>query len=78
MSAPSMRGMSVERDELHRLVDELPEGQIPLAVADIQQHGRTAAARAWPPSWFGAAEETHTNTAANVDEFLREGFGRSA
>jgi hypothetical protein len=50
-----MVGVSTERDELHRLVEELPEAEVPAAVAELRLRAAPAAERAWPPPWFGSS-----------------------
>ncbi|WP_158891970.1 hypothetical protein [Amycolatopsis anabasis] len=68
--------MSAERDELLRLVEELPEDQVPQVLADVRKHLRPAAERPWPPTWFGSAEGDGTAYGARSEELLQEGFGR--
>lgn len=70
--------MSAERDELARLVEELPEDQVAAALADLRRHLRPAHKRPWPPAFFGAAKGDTSYTAARSEELLAEGFGRSA
>lgn len=70
--------MSAERDELRRLVDDLPEAELPAAVADLRLRLASPADRSWPPPWFGAATGSRTDTAARSEELLQDGFGRSA
>jgi len=73
-----MVGVSAERDELHRLVEELPEAEVPAAVAELSLRLAPPADRAWPPPWFGAASGSRTDTAARSEGLLEDGFGRSA
>jgi hypothetical protein len=68
--------VSAEREELLRLVAEIPEEQVPRALAEIRRHVRTAEDRAWPPAWFGIAEGDGSNVGARSKELLSEGFGR--
>lgn len=70
--------MTADRDELRRLVDELPDEQVPPALADVRRRVARRQARTWPPAWFGAAVGRRTDTAARADELLDEGFGRPA
>jgi hypothetical protein len=65
-------------DELQRLVAELPDDQVPSALADVRRRLAAPVRRPWPPAWFGAATASRTDTAARADELLAEGFGRSA
>jgi hypothetical protein len=73
-----MGGMSADRDELRRLVEDLPEAEVPAAVAEIRLRLASPADRPWPPPWFGAATAGRTDTAARSEELLKDGFGRSA
>jgi len=70
--------VSAERDELRRLVDELPDDQVPSALADVRRRAVRRSPGSWPPAWFGAAVARRTDIAANVDDLLAEGFGRPA
>lgn len=80
--APDRRGrttlasMSAERDELRRLIDELPEDQVPAVLQEVRQHTLAASDRPWPPVWFGSVKGGAKNVSARVDELLAEGFGR--
>ena len=68
--------MSPEREELERLVHELPEDQVPIVLADIRRHLHSAADRPWPPAFFASAPGDGTRIADQADDLLREGFGR--
>lgn len=68
----------MQREELLRLVEELPEDEVPAVLNDVRRHLRFVQERSWPPAWFGAAEGTVTDMAARSEELLVEGFGRSA
>lgn len=68
--------MSAERDELLRLVQDLPEDQVPQALSEIRRHLRPMTDRPWPPAFFASAPGDGTRIADQVDELLREGFGR--
>lgn len=68
--------MSADREELLRLVEDLPEAELPAVLAEVRPHVDGAAPRPWPPSWFGSVSGTAPDTAARVDELLAEGFGR--
>ncbi len=70
--------MSVQREELLRLVEELPEEEVSAALDDVRRHLRAVHGHSWPPAWFGAAEGTSTDIAARSENLLDEGFGRSA
>jgi hypothetical protein len=60
--------MSVQREELLRLVEELPETEVPAVLDDVRRHLRTVRARSWPPAWFGAGEGRTTDVAARSEE----------
>jgi hypothetical protein len=70
--------MSAERDELRALVEQLPEENVPAALADVRRRLRLAADRAWPPAFFGAGRAECSDVAARSEEILGEGFGRPA
>lgn len=68
--------MNAAHEELHHLVDELPEEQVPETLAVLRAR-RDRGERSWPPPWFGAAEGRRTDTAERAEEILRSEFGRS-
>jgi hypothetical protein len=70
--------VSVQRDELLRLVEELPEEAVPAALDDVRRHVPAVKDRPWPPAWFGAGEGRTDDVAARAEELLEDGFGRSA
>jgi hypothetical protein len=70
--------MSVQREELLRLVEELPEDEVPAVLDDVRRHLRAVSGRTWPPAWFGAGEGRTGDTAARSEELLGDGFGRLA
>ena len=70
--------MSVQREGLIRLVEELPEDEVPIVFDDVRRHLRLVHERSWPPAWFGSAEGRATDTAARSEDLLAEGFGRPA
>jgi len=70
--------MSVQREELLRLVEELPEEEVPAVLDDVRRHLRSVRERPWPPTWFGAGEASTDDVAARSEDLLRDGFGRSA
>ncbi len=69
--------VSTQRDQLHRLIDELPEEQVADALALLRAR-RSRGRRGWPPRWFGAVQAGRSDTAQRAEEILRDGFGRSA
>jgi hypothetical protein len=68
--------VSAERDELIRLVRELPEDQVSTALAEVRRHLQPVKDRRWPPAWFGIAPGDGTDVGAHSEELLQEGFGR--
>lgn len=68
--------MSADREELERLVHEIPEDQVPLALAEMRRHLRPVADHSWPPAFFASAPGDGSSIAETADELLREGFGR--
>lgn len=70
--------MSVQREELLRLVEELPEDEVPAVLDDVRRHLRAVRDRSWPPAWFGAGEGRTTDVAARSEDLLGDGFGRPA
>jgi hypothetical protein len=48
--------MSAQREELLRLVEELPEEEVLAVLDDVRRHLRAVGERPWPPAWFGAGE----------------------
>jgi hypothetical protein len=68
--------MTAARDELCRLIEQLPEEQVPAVLAEVQRPAGAGQAREWPPPWCGAVTSVRTDTSARVDELLADGFGR--
>lgn len=66
--------MSAEREELARLVQELPEQEVPGVLMELR--ARLSIERPWPPAWFGIAEGDGTAVGARSEELLAEGFGQ--
>jgi hypothetical protein len=71
-----MAGVTAARDELHHLVDQLPEDQVSAALIEVQRLADATSSTTWPPAWFGAITAGRTDTSERVDELLAEGFGR--
>jgi hypothetical protein len=67
---------SPERDELMRLVQEIPDDQVPDALREIRRHLQPVSERPWPPAFFASAPGDGVSIAEQADELLREGFGR--
>jgi hypothetical protein len=58
--------MSVQREELRRLVEELPDYEVQAVLDAVRRHLRTVRDRSWPPAWFGAGEGRTTDVAARI------------
>jgi len=69
--------VSAERDELPQLVEDLPDEQLPVALAEVRRYVTQALRSDWPPPWFGAATASRTDSTASVDEIPKARFGRS-
>jgi hypothetical protein len=68
--------MSGDREELERLVHEIPDDQVQVVLADVRRHLRLVKDRPWPPAFFASAPGDGTSIAEQADDLLREGFGR--
>jgi hypothetical protein len=69
--------MSAQREELLRLVEELPETEVPAVLDDVRRHLRAVKSKPWPPAWFGAGQGSTSDVAARAEDLL-DGFGRPA
>jgi hypothetical protein len=69
--------MSADRDELARLVREIPDAEVPAVLADVRRRLAPAAEGSWPPAFFGSIRSGRSDATRRVDEVLAEGFGRS-
>lgn len=67
---------SPERDELIRLVREIPDDQVPDALREMQRHLQPVSEPPWPPAFFASAPGDGESIAEQADTLLREGFGR--
>lgn len=68
--------MSLPREELHRLIDTLPDETVPGVLAELRSRTVAAAKQPWPPRWFGAAEARRPDVSERVEEILRDELGR--
>ncbi|MGL5864573.1 MAG: hypothetical protein ACRCYX_01700 [Dermatophilaceae bacterium] len=69
--------MSADRDELKRLVENLPDEQVPEALAAVRRQHEQRPEPTWPPSWFASFASGRSDLGSNHDDLLAEGFGRS-
>jgi hypothetical protein len=68
--------MTDARDELHRLVERLPEDQVSAALIEVQRLAAAVESPPWPAAWFGMITAGRADVSERVDELLAEGFGR--
>jgi hypothetical protein len=66
--------VSAERDELMRLIRDLPEDQVPQTLAEVRRHLRPVKDRPWPPAFFASAPGDGKRIADEAEELLRESF----
>ena len=70
--------MSAQRGELLRLVEELPETEVPAVLDDVRHHLHAVKNKSWPPAWFAAGQGSASDVAARSEDLLDDGFGRPA
>ena len=71
------RGMSAERDELRRLVEQLSDDRVPVVLAAARHQSGSVPAGEWPPPWFGSFTSGRSDLGSDHEDLLAEGFGRS-
>jgi hypothetical protein len=70
--------VSPEREELRRLVEELPDERVAAVLAEVRRQAEpTHPAEPWPPTWFGSINSERTDLARHHDDLLADGFGRN-
>ncbi|MFT4298779.1 MAG: hypothetical protein QM597_03980 [Aeromicrobium sp.] len=70
--------MTVSRSELHDLVDELPDGELARAAADLRRHLTAVDSPVSPPfSWIGTVDnpDVPEDLTENLDAYMTD-FGR--
>ena len=67
--------VSAGREELRRLIQELPEEEVPAVLGAARSRLCTGKNRASPPAWFGAAQGQTSDAAARSEDLLEGGFG---
>jgi hypothetical protein len=68
-----------EREELRRLVEELPDEQLTAVMDEVRRRLEpvpTPTKGTWPPPWFGAISSGGSDLGRNHEHVLAEGFGR--
>jgi hypothetical protein len=69
--------MTAARDQLHRLVEQLPDDKVPTALSELQRlSDEEKKPGTWPPPWFGSITAGRSDISQRIDEILPEGFGR--
>ena len=68
--------MSAERDELKRLVEELPNDRVITVLAEARRRHQPEPAAEWSPAWFASFSSGRTDLGRNHEDLLAEGFGR--
>lgn len=69
--------MSGEREELRRLVEQLPDEQVAAVLAEARRQAQPRPVGSWPPAWFGAVASDRTDLGRNHDDLLADGFDRA-
>jgi hypothetical protein len=64
------------RDELRRLVEQLPEEQLLVVLAEVQRLVAASEPPGWPQPWFGAMTSARSDTSQRMDQLLAEGSCR--
>ena len=70
-------GVSADRDELRRLVEELSDDRVAAVLAEARRQTASAAGSGWPPPWFGSFASGRSDLGSDHEDLLAEGFGRS-
>lgn len=72
--------MSIDRSELHELLDALPDDQVPFAAADLRRRAKAHPADRPEPAfaWIGMIEDGPEDASSpeRIAQELARGFGR--
>jgi hypothetical protein len=68
--------MSAPREELHQLVEDLPDDQVSAALAELRARASRSRPGIWPPAWFGSAEAREPDVSERIDEIPRAELGQ--
>ncbi len=74
-----LNAMSIDRTELHELIDALPDDEVASLLADARRRAHQPPRKLHEPfAWvaMGPSRHDRTDDARRVDEILAEGFGR--
>jgi hypothetical protein len=69
--------MSGDREELRRLVEELPDEGVPAVLAEARRQATPRPVPDWPPAWLGSFASGRSDLGSNHEDLLAEGFGRA-
>lgn len=72
--------MTASRDELHHLIDELPDEQVESIAEDLRRRAQPRTAQSGKAfAWIGAgtANNGRANNSERVDELLAASFARN-
>ncbi|HEV2086862.1 MAG TPA: hypothetical protein VGR21_00990 [Cryptosporangiaceae bacterium] len=64
------------REQIHLIVDDLPDDQVPAALAFVSALTPDVAGDVWPPAWFGAILGDRDDVAGQAKDMLGVGGGR--
>ena len=70
--------MSAWREELLRLVEDLPETDVPAVLDDVRRHLRAVKNKSWPPSLVRRRAGRCPHLTARSEDLLDDGSGRPA
>lgn len=72
--------MSIDRSELHELLDALPDDQVPFAAAELRKRAKAHSPNRPEPAfaWIGMIEDGPQDASApeRIEQELARGFGR--
>ena len=69
--------VSAERDELRRLIEQLPDDRVSAVLAEARRQSEAEPAGGWPPPWFGSFASGRYSLGSDHEDLLAEGVGRS-
>jgi hypothetical protein len=70
--------VSADREELRRLVEELPDERVPAVLAEARRQSPARPIGAWPPPGSPLSKPDRTDLARHHDDLLAEGFGNAS
>ena len=72
--------MTEKRDELIHLIEDLPEDQVDVLLADVRRLGSVRSKGTWPPKFVGMIKNgpVDGSTPEHIGSLLAGGFGRDS